>query len=344
MPILRYLTCVVLVPYALLAQAQTRPDVDPRIETLLAGVSEARLGQLVTTLAGFGTRNTLSDTASSTRGIGAARQWIFEELRRSSSRLQVSFDAYTVAKDGRITRDVELRNVLAILPGRSVRRIYVTAHYDTVNIGGSGQIAANTRAAGQTAADPQLRANQDYNVDAPGANDNGSGTALTIELARVLATSGLEFDATIVFALWAGEEQGLVGSRAHLQRLAADKADDQLGIIAAKENVLLGKLANKYHAMNFGEAGENPKGAAASPRVLTGDLAAVLGVDKVFPALGLIGRWNQARIDRDAVDIDAIGVAKTQLVEKLFVNEAQLRGLIRLQKPPLAQLRHGLLA
>ena len=54
---------------------------------------------------------------------------------------------------------------------------------------------------------------QDYNVDAPGANDNGSGTALTMELARVLATSGVEFDATIVFALWAGEEQGLVGSR-----------------------------------------------------------------------------------------------------------------------------------
>ena len=225
MAILRYLTCVVLASYAVLAQAQTRPDVDPRIEKLLDGVSEARLGQLVTTLAGFGTRNTLSDTTSSTRGIGAARQWIFEELRRSSPRLRVSFDTHTIARDGRITRDVELRNVLAVLPGRSARRIYVTAHYDTVNIGGTGQIGANTRAAGQTAADPQLRADQDYNVDAPGANDNGSGTALTIELARVMATSGLEFDATIVFALWAGEEQGLVGSRAHVQRLAADKAD-----------------------------------------------------------------------------------------------------------------------
>ncbi len=127
-------------------------------------------------------------------------------------------------KTGRITRDVELRNVLAVLPGKSARRIYLTAHYDTVNIGGAGQIGANTRASGQQTTDPQLRADQNYDVDAPGANDNGSGTALTIELARVLAASGLEFDATIVFALWAGEEQGLVGSRAHVQRLAADKA------------------------------------------------------------------------------------------------------------------------
>ena len=71
--------------------------------------------------------------------------------------------------------------------------------------------------------DPQLRASQNYDVDAPGANDNGSGTALTIELARVVASSGLEFDATLVFALWAGEEQGLVGSRAHVQRIAAGK-------------------------------------------------------------------------------------------------------------------------
>ena len=204
--------------------AQTREDVDSRLAQLVSAVSEARLGELVNTLAGFGTRNTLSNTTSATRGIGAARQWIFDELRRASPKLQVSFDTHHVAKDARITRDAELRNILAVLPGRSPRRIYLTAHYDTVNIGGTGQIGSNTRPSGQQAADPQLRPDQNYDVDAPGANDNGSGVALTIELARVLATSGLEFDATIVFALWAGEEQGLVGSRAHVQRLATDKA------------------------------------------------------------------------------------------------------------------------
>jgi hypothetical protein len=205
--------------------AQRQPDtVDPRLEQVVSAISEARLTELVRTLAAFGTRNTLSNTASPTRGIGAARQWIFDQLRGASPRLEVSFDTYNLAKDGRITRDVELRNVLAVLPGRSTRRIYLTAHYDTVNIGGTGQIGTNTRPSGQTAVDPQLREDQDYDIDAPGANDNGSGTALTIELARVLAASGMEFDATIVFALWAGEEQGLVGSRAHVQRLAADNA------------------------------------------------------------------------------------------------------------------------
>jgi hypothetical protein len=210
-------------PASAFAQPTPSTGLDVRLQQLISGVSEARLSEIVNTLAAFGTRNTLSGTTSTTRGIGAARQWIFDELRRTSPRLQVSFDTYKVAKDGRITRNVELRNVLAVLPGKSTRRIYLTAHYDTVNIGEAGQIGANTRAAGQRATDVQLRADQNYDVDAPGANDNASGTALTIELARVIATSGVEFDATIVFALWAGEEQGLVGSRAHVQRLAASK-------------------------------------------------------------------------------------------------------------------------
>jgi len=220
----------ILVPVSLLicgmvVSGQTaRPETDPRLEQLASAVSEARLGQLVKGLAAFGTRHTLSDTSSTLRGIGAARQWIFDELRGSSPRLQVSFDTYKVAKEGRITRDVELRNVIAVLPGRSARRIYLTAHYDTVNIGGSGQIGTNTRASGEAPQDPQLRPDQDYDIDAPGANDNGSGTALTMELARVLAASGLDFDATLVFALWAGEEQGLVGSRAHVQRLVESAA------------------------------------------------------------------------------------------------------------------------
>src|SRR5687768_5815371 len=203
-------------------QPAEQSRVDPRIAQVVDTVSKARLQQLVERLASFGTRNTLSDVRSTTRGIGAAGQWIFDELQRSSAKLQVSFDTYRLAKDGRITRDVELRNIVAVLPGRSARRVYVSAHYDTVNIPG-GQIASASRPAGQTTADPQLRADQNYDIDAPGANDNGSGTALTMELARVLAESGLEFDATLVFALWAGEEQGLFGSRAHAQRLAADK-------------------------------------------------------------------------------------------------------------------------
>jgi hypothetical protein len=195
---------------------------DARVSALVAAVSPSRLQQTITTLASFGTRNTLSDTASSDHGIGAAREWILNELRRASSRLQVSFDIHHLAKQGRITRPVELRNIVAILPGRSSRRIYITAHYDTVNIGPGAQIASNTQPPGVTVPDPQSNPAQDYNAPAPGADDNGSGTALTMELARVFADSGIDFDATLVFALWAGEEQGLFGSRAHAQRLQQD--------------------------------------------------------------------------------------------------------------------------
>jgi hypothetical protein len=205
-------------------QAIGPPDADPRIQKIVGSVSEERIAALVQKLAGFGTRHTLSDTDSPTRGIGAARQWIFDELSRSSPRLQVSFDTHKLARQGRITRNVDIRNVVALLPGKSPRRIYITAHYDTVNIGEEGQISANTRPPSNTPRpDPQLRRDQDYNMDAPGANDNGSGTALTMELARVFAESGLEFDATLAFALWAGEEQGLIGARAHAMALFKDR-------------------------------------------------------------------------------------------------------------------------
>jgi hypothetical protein len=200
-------------------QEPTEPRPDPQVAALVEAILPSRLQQIVASLAAFGTRNTMSDTTSPGRGIGAAREWILKELQRSSSRLQVSFDVYQLAQQARITRPVELRNVVAILPGRSNRRIYITAHYDTVNIGPQAQIGANTRPPGVTVPDAQLNPAQDYNVAAPGADDNGSGTALTMELARVLAESGIDFDATLVFALWAGEEQGLFGSRAHAQRL-----------------------------------------------------------------------------------------------------------------------------
>ena len=199
-----------------------RPDADPRIQALVAAVSAERMKALDTTLVGFGTRNTLSDATSATRGIGAARQWIFDELKRSSPKLQVSFDTYQLAAQGRITRPVELRNVMAVLPGRSPRRIYVSGHYDSLNLGSGGQLASATRAP-QAGADPLQRPGLDYDLDAPGANDDGSGTVLTMELARVFAESGLAFDATLVFICWAGEEQGLIGSAAHAQRLAAEK-------------------------------------------------------------------------------------------------------------------------
>ncbi len=132
----------------------------------------------------------------------------------------MSFDTHQIAPQGRITRQVELRNVMAVLPGKSPRRIYVSGHYDSLNLGERGQAGLNTGAG----ANPQASAEFNHDVEAPGANDDGSGTVLTMELARVFAESGVEFDATLVFICWAGEEQGLIGSAAHAQDLAADKA------------------------------------------------------------------------------------------------------------------------
>ncbi|MFN8060240.1 MAG: M20/M25/M40 family metallo-hydrolase [Vicinamibacterales bacterium] len=217
---LRRFACGICLLVALPASAQIQPapDADPRITALVTAVSEDRLRQLVATLASFGTRESMSQSTSTTRGVGAARQWILDELKRSSSRLQVSFDTYMVAPQARILRPTELRNVVAILPGRTARRIYVTGHYDSMNLGAS-QAALNTGAI----TNPQMSPDFNHDADAPGANDDGSGTALTMELARVFAESGVQFDATLVFACWAAEEQGLVGSTAHAQKLAADK-------------------------------------------------------------------------------------------------------------------------
>jgi hypothetical protein len=214
-------TVMVAATTALPRAQAPKPDADPRIEKLVASISEDRLKELLTRLVGFGTRNTLSDQDNPTRGIGAARNWILEEMRRSSEKLRVNFDAHTILPQGRITRQVDLRNVVAILPGRSPRRIYVSGHYDTVNIG--GQNVSNSAAPGSnTGGDRQTRPGFDANVEANGANDDGSGTVLTMELARAFAESGIEFDATLVFVTWAGEEQGLVGSNVHAFDLKAN--------------------------------------------------------------------------------------------------------------------------
>src|SRR5204862_3529580 len=148
-------------------------------------------------LEGFGTRNTLSSQDKPDRGIGAARQWIFDELKSYSAHLQVSFDTYQVAKQGRITRDVEVRNVMALLPGKSPRRIYISGHYDSVARAG-GQSTANATAATFRDPDAPTPAPADPNATldnlAPGVNDDGSGTSIAIELARIFSQSGIEFD------------------------------------------------------------------------------------------------------------------------------------------------------
>src|ERR1700730_9854331 len=135
-------TLVAGMPGVVLAQ---HPDLDPRIEKLVGAVSEERLTMILKKLETFGTRNTLSSTDSPTKGIGAARQWIFDQMKGFSQKLDVSFDTYKIARQGRITRDVEVRNIIAVLPGKNARRVYISGHYDTIAIEG-GQSSNNARA------------------------------------------------------------------------------------------------------------------------------------------------------------------------------------------------------
>jgi hypothetical protein len=189
------------------AQSPPATELDPVVVRLVDAVQESRVADTVKTLAGFGTRQLYSDTTSPTRGIGAAREWIRQQFIAASPRLQVSFDTYQVAaQGGRLPRDIELRNVVAILPGTSPRRIYVTGHYDSV--------ARRTDGQGEASGFDWARADN----DAPGANDDGSGTTVVLEAARALAGSGVEFEATLVFVAFAGEEQGLVGATLHAAR------------------------------------------------------------------------------------------------------------------------------
>ena len=186
---------------ALLAVPSHAQSVDPRIEALLADVSPDRLHEYLAVLTSFETRHSLSFSDRDDFGVLPARQYILETMQGFSDRLDVSLDCYRVEAQGRITVEAELCNVVAVLPGRSDRRIYVSGHYDTVaRIEGQGF---------------------DWSVHdnpAPGANDDGSGTVLTMEAARILSQSGLDFDATLVFVGFVAEEEGLVGASLHASR------------------------------------------------------------------------------------------------------------------------------
>jgi hypothetical protein len=188
------------------ASADGKLPMDPRIVAALQQISRQRIQANIEKLVSFQTRSTLSaqDPASiaAGRGIGAAREWIKSEFERYARDcggcLEVKTDSFTEAPADRIPKPTEITNVYAALKGtdsESAKRIVlVTGHYDSRNSDNFNGIDA-----------------------APGANDDGSGTAVSLECARVL--SQLKFPATIIFLTVAGEEQGLYGSQ-HFAQMA----------------------------------------------------------------------------------------------------------------------------
>jgi hypothetical protein len=191
--------------FAAPAMAQTTVKQDAAIKQMNDEVSAQNIEAIVRKLVSFKTRHTLSDTTSKTTGIGAARNWIKAEMERyaaaSNGRMQVSFDTFTQPAGGRIGKPTVLKNILATLKGSDPNdtRVYlVSGHYDSRvnNVMDSASVA-------------------------PGAVDDASGTAVAMELARVMARRS--FPATIIFMAVAGEEQGLNGSTNVAKRAKTEK-------------------------------------------------------------------------------------------------------------------------
>ncbi|MDS0132874.1 MULTISPECIES: M20/M25/M40 family metallo-hydrolase [unclassified Amycolatopsis] len=183
-----------------------RPDAELR--ALLRQVDERRIEATVRRLAAFGTRHTLSAQDDPARGIGAARDWLFAQYQQiaaaSGGRLSVELQSYVQPPADRIPVPTQITNVVATLRGSTdAGRVYVVSgHYDS-----------------------RRTDVMDFTGDAPGADDDASGVAVALELARVLSTR--QPAATIVFAAVAGEEQGLYGSRFMARQFKAAGTDVQ---------------------------------------------------------------------------------------------------------------------
>src|SRR5689334_17316042 len=165
------------------------------ITNIVREIDAKNIERTIRQLVAFGTRNTLSEQNDPKRGVGAARDWLYAEFLKvaetSGGRMTVEKQTYEQQKAARVPQPTMLTNIVATLKGsqpQATNRIYVVSgHYDSM-----------------------CNSPTDAKCDAPGANDDASGTAAVLEMARVMAK--FEFDATIVFMTVAGEEQGLLGS------------------------------------------------------------------------------------------------------------------------------------
>ena len=192
---------------------------DPVIESMVSEINSDSLKSHIQNLVKFGTRNTLSTTTDSKRGIGAARAWVlsrFQEFaKQSDGRMTAKIDSWTQPKDAkRVDVDVQMGNVMATLKGSDPTddRIFLV----------SGHI------------DSRISNVMNRTDDAPGANDDGSGTAAVIELARVMTKA--KFPATVIFLVVSGEEQGLLGA----EYLANKATEEKWNIEGILNNDIMG--------------------------------------------------------------------------------------------------------
>ncbi|MCM4156548.1 M28 family metallopeptidase [Gramella sp. AN32] len=217
----KYLPFTLLLAFFLIPNQNSAQATDPQIYKIIDSISADRIESDIRKLAGFGTRNTFSDTVSQTRGIGAARRWIKSEFESISKDCKACLDVFYQKKlvtpeDGsRIPKEAYVVNVVAIQKGTKYPNRYI------IMSGDIDSRASNT---------------MDFETDAPGANDNASGMAGTIEAARVL--SNYKFENSIVYLGLSGEEQGLFGGEGMAQ-YAKDKGWEIIGIL---NNDMIGNI------------------------------------------------------------------------------------------------------
>lgn len=225
-----------------------------KLHQIVQSVSAKNIERDIKKLVGFGTRHTLSETQSNTRGIGAARRWIKSEFEAISKDcngcLEVYFQKDTISGEKRIPNPTEVVSVIAVLKGKVDPSRYVIM---------SGDIDSRV-------SDPM-----NSTSDSPGANDNASGVAGVLEAARVL--SKYEFSGSIVFAALAGEEQGLFGGKI----MAEQAQKDGWRIKAVLNNDMIGNIQgingviNNTTARIFAEGTRQTESAAeARTRRFTG--------------------------------------------------------------------------
>ena len=198
--------CVFTISVSFAFAQKSREKPNPEIVQMLRQVSAKNIETTIQKLVSFGTRNTLSEQNNPARGIGAARDYLFAEFQKISAEcgncLTVEKQTFLQPKANRIPEPTTLTNVVATLKGTTnPDRVYVVSgHYDSM------------------CASPI-----DAKCDAPGANDDASGTAAVVEMARVM--SKRKFDATIVFMTVPGEEQGLLGAAYFAEQAKINKTN-----------------------------------------------------------------------------------------------------------------------
>jgi Zn-dependent M28 family amino/carboxypeptidase len=241
-------------------QSSTNSQSISKISKIQQDISADTIKSSITKLSSFYTRHTTSDTGNDTAGIGAARRWIHDKFisyrKRSDNRLKVHYERYRVNENSSMDSAAEVVNVVAVLPGKQLeskeRTYIVSGHYDS-----------------------RVSDIMDDSSYAPGANDNASGTAAVMELARVM--SKFEFDATLIFMATAGKEQGLWGAKKYAEiakrrnididavinndvigsTQSASKTENKFSVRVFSQGIPPGKRLTDYHRMLIYNGGEN---------------------------------------------------------------------------------------